>query len=297
MIRKQIFIMVLMLMAACTTAPPVKKESAPEKMALPAGGYRAFAVREGAHIRNRPGTQGAVVRTTRDGEEFVVSENKNGWLRIKTIDNKEGWIRSDFAGPENLSYARKSSAFLDGTLKKYNAELFIDKKKPYRVIYLVLESGYYKSVAQAAKRARVIGRAYQKEVWPGRVEIRVMKADKKTLFTRVTLPAIDAAGLKPPVLKQGRLYSMEVNNRKLYIQALVPASMNHKQLLAMADDIAGSYGDAIRRVDIVLVADTPAGLSWCQNGATAADNSPCMLYYFEDAQGSDYSFNRCPEKK
>jgi len=292
MLRKWILVAVLLGMAACT-APPAKKTE-PEKTALPHGSYRAYAVKSGINIRKAPGTKSARLRKTEDGEEFRVLENKNGWLHVETVDKQQGWIRSDFVGPENLSYAKKSSDFLDHTLKDYKAEMFIDEKKPYEVIYLILEPGYYASISQAARRARDIGLKYQQQVWPGQVEIRVMNPDKKTLFTRVTLPATDAAGLMPPLLKKGRLYSMDVKNRRLTIKALVPASLNRNQLLDMADGIAASYGDAIRRVDIVLVADNPSGLAWLQNGTSTPGKGPCLLYYFEDEQGSEYKFNTCP---
>ena len=293
MIKKILLFALLLTAASCTTAPSVKTDTS--KMALPAGSYRAYALKGGINIRSTP-VSGAVVRQTEEGEEFIVFENKNGWYRVETLHRETGWIRSDFVGPESMSYAKRSAVFAEKVLPAYHSQIFIDENKPYRVIYLVLEPGYYQSVSQAAQRARQIGQKYQQTVYPGAVEIRVMPPDSKKVFTKITLPAIDATLDKAPFLRFGRLYGLKLKNRHLFLKLLIPSGLSRDQLLDMADEVAAAIGDDVRKVEMVFVENTPAGLAWLQGKPRAEKNSACRLYFLEDANGADYKFNHCPQQ-
>ncbi len=293
MIKKALLSAMLLAAISCTTAPPTKTE--PAKMALPAGSYRAYAMKGGINIRQAP-VSGAVVRQTEEGEEFVVFENKNGWYRIETVRKENGWIRSDFVGPENMSLAKRSAVFAEKVLPAYKAQIFIDENNPYRVIYLVLEPGYYQSVSQAARRARQIGQKYQQTVYPGSVEIRVMPPESKKVYTKITLPAIDAPLTRAPFIRHGRLYDLRLKNRRLFLKLLIPAGLSNDTLLDMADEIAAGFGDDVRKVEMVFVENTPGGMAWLRGKPHEGTESACRLYFLEDANGTDYKFNFCPRQ-
>lgn len=278
----------LLVLMSCGVQTIKNQGPIPQKTTLIADG---FIFRDNTNVRRQPGTKSMVAFTLNDGTPVVIRENKNGWYLIQTADDRQGWVRSDFVGPEMLSYAKRAEKFHEKVLPKYKATLYIDEKKPYAVVYLVLKPAAYTSKKTALKEATAIGKLYQRDVYPGKVEIRVMRGDRKTLFVKKTFRAIGPVRLKAPLLRVGRLDGMALKKRRLQINILVPESLKNKQLLKMARNISAAYGDDIRRIDIFMV--TADGKGFFKTGKTPQNKSACRLHFLEDANGEDYFFNFC----
>lgn len=278
------------LLVACGVQNVKKEASVPQKAALVADG---FIIRDNINVRQSPKVQSTVVAKLNDGTPVVIRDNQNGWYQIETADDKHGWVRSDFVGPEMLSYAKLTEKFHAEVLSKRGVTIYIDEKKPYAVIYLVLKKEDYASRSKALKTAKKIVRLYQKQVYPGKVEVRVMQRDRQTLFAKKNMPAIGPVGLKAPFLRYGRLFSLTLKKRHLKIKVLVPAGLKNKQLLKMAREITGGYGTSIHRVDVIMVTASAAGKSYFKTGQKPVDSAVCRVHYFEDANGEDYRFNFC----
>ena len=58
-------------------------------------GMQAIVDRDGANLRQGPGTDYPVVRTAISGESFPVLTTKGNWLKLRTDLATEAWIRSD----------------------------------------------------------------------------------------------------------------------------------------------------------------------------------------------------------
>lgn len=253
-----------------------------------------FVIKEQVNLRSRPSAQSLKKGVLQDGDELQVLENQNGWYKIITDDGKRGWLRSDLAGPRNLSLTRMASAFTDSILPAFNAKMFFDKTDLYKTIYLTLDTKFYASQKRARREAQKIGRAYQQKVYHGSLEIRVMHPNTKELFLRVNLPAIGLAKIPVPVLKYGVLISLQEKNKAVSIYSAVPDSISNIELLRAARKISARYEYPFTKTEIYMVNDSPAGLNYLMHLKNKpADKKICRLYYLEDADGEDYRFRFC----
>ena len=151
-------------------------------------------------MRSAGSTTGKKIGKVMDGDEVQVLQNKNGWYQIKTDNNQNGWIRSDFIGPKSLSYSIKMTDFVESTIQKSGAEMFVDENKPYAIVYMILPTEQYRNKVDAEAFARKIGKSYQANVYQGFVEIRILEKDQQKLFTKVTLTKKGITNLKAPFL-------------------------------------------------------------------------------------------------
>lgn len=283
----------LLYIISCTSKKVVKPDT--EKSANSAVYFNGIAIRNNTNIRSNASTGGNIVDTINDGDPVQVLQNKNGWYKIITSKKTEGWIRSDFIGTRSLSYSVKSTDFEDSTLKKLNIEMYIDEHNPYAVIYMVLPDIYYTDKTRAEDVVKKIGAEYQQKVYPGHVEIRILKQDKKTVFTKVSLNKKGAVNLKAPFLKTGRLYSFKlIDGKAIKIKVLIPAGLSDDDLYDMGSQISANYGDDIRKIEIYFIIDNPEGIKFISSrNYTPSDSHVCRFYYLEDSNGQDYKSNYC----
>ena len=275
----------------CTSVVHKKTEQA---ITPSPAGYEAYVIKEKVNMRETPSASGRLVATLTDGAEIYILNNHNGWYQVQDFEGHKGYIRSDLVGPKNMSLTRMASAFVDSVLPGYHAKLFFDKTETYKIIYLTLPKGKYQSRADVLKTAREIGRLYQSEVYPGSVEIRVLKPESKDLFARVRLKATGYAGFKLPVLPFGRLVKWHQNHFALSIWIAVPADKSKKTLLRAARKISASYDLPITKTEIYFVLDEPEIIRNVVKGETSLHRpDTCLLYYLEDKNGEDYRFNFC----
>ncbi len=288
-----ILVSLILFIASCT---PTAVKKAPEASGVTIEKtYTGYVVRDKINMRAEASASSAKVTTVNNGDEVQVLKNKNGWYEVKTADDHRGWIRSDFVGTQSLSYSRLVTDFVETTLEDYDSELFIDESNPYAVIYLVLPKTYYNDKTMARSLAKEIGLKYQNTVYPGSVEIRIMKPDKKNLFTRRTLNPIGPVGLKAPFLRSGRLHSFDrLNGNEIQIRVLVPSGLKDDSFLKMAEEISERYGNNISKIEIFFVEMSAEGIRYfSEEGYTPSNKNVCRFYYIEDSQGPDYKSNFC----
>lgn len=280
------------LIYSCKTTQLVKEESV-----IPVNPfqYTGYVIRDNINIRSLGSTSAEKVGTVMDGDEVQVLQNIDGWYEIITTNNQRGWIRCDFIGPKSLSYWIKMAAFVENFVKDTGAEIFIDENKPYAVVYLVLQGNKYADKNQVESLARNIGKSYQKEVYPGSVEIRILNQDKQKLFAKVNLSKKGAINLKAPLLKTGRTYDFKIQNgNEIIIQALIPGGLSDNTLLDMCNEISINYGDEVRKIEIYFAENSSEGkLVFTQDGYKPKEQTVCRFYYLEDSQGPDYKTNFC----
>ncbi len=283
---------VLLILFLSCNPRVVKKESLP---AQTAGHFPAlYVIKEQVNMRSAPAAQSSKVAVLEDGAELQVEKNKNGWYKIITDDGKNGWLRSDLAGPRNLSLTRMASAFTDSILPAFKAEMFFDKTDLYKTIYLTLRDDFYSSQKRVRREAQKIGRAYQQKVYHGALEIRVLHPQNKELFLRLKMPAAGLAKIPLPILKYGVLISLHEKNKAVSLFIAVPDSISDKQLLRAARKISARYDYPFTKTEIYMVSATPAGLKYLAHFKNKpADKTLCRLYYLEDADGEDYRFRFC----
>lgn len=288
MLKKTVTILITLLLAfSCT--PSVKKAEK-EASTLPNYLFNGTVIRDNINMRAANSTASQIVGKVNDGDAVQVLENKNGWYHIITSERASGWVYSPFIGPENLSYALKSANFMEQEVKSFNAEMFIDENKPYKIIYLVLPPSAYSSTQKAQSLAIKIGKKYQQAVFPGAVEIRVMKQDKQNLFTKAQLKSRGASFIKAPKLTVGFPYSVELSNgHHIKIKVLLNNSYSDKQLMDICDEIAAGYGDQIHKIEVWLAQNNIEGRKVLEDAAYAPkDKKVARFYFLEDQYGPDY---------
>lgn len=282
---------ILYFLASCIP----QKTGKPEESSLPGFYFSGYVIRDNINIRSNASTNGSVVGTVNDGQQVNVLQNQNGWYEIVTNDNITGWVRSDFIGLKSLSYNLKTENFVDSTLKKNDIDMFIDEHKPYAIIYMVLPDIYYRSKNEAENFIRPFAKLYQQKVYPGQVEIRILKPDKKSIFTTLELSKKGAVNLKAPFLTKGRPYSFDlINGNQIVIKVLIPGGLSDDTLYDMSKEISGNYGDDIRKVEIYFIEENPEGLKYLgTKNYKPQKKSTCRFYFVEDSQGPDYKSNFC----
>jgi hypothetical protein len=286
------FVIVLAL-AACAPKTTVRKEPVVVEKVRPEL-PSAFVIKEKINVRQHGTTASGIIATINDGDEIFIMENEDGWYQIKFGDNQSGWVRSDLVGPRNLSRTILAKAFVDSMLPDYNTDMFFDNEALYRIVYLVLPKDAYSSKAKAAALARKVGHRYQKKVYPGDLEIRIMRPDdQKELFMKVHLEAVNIADVPVPVLEYGRLYAMEtpvMGSVRLWI--LIPEDIPDDPLLEMARSISAKYAYPFTKAEIYLVKDTKAGHAYLKNPQKSPVGETVLrLYYLEDKDGEYFQFD------
>jgi uncharacterized protein YgiM (DUF1202 family) len=294
MFRKSIALSVLILLVlSCIPQKTVKPEiiSHPEAAAY----FTGTVIRNNINIRSTSSTDGTIVGKVNDGEQVQVIQNNKGWYEIITSDKIKGWVRSDFIGTKSLSYNLKAENFSDSTLKDINVQMFIDENDPYAIIYMLLPENQYKDNEEAKNFVTKLGLQYQQKVYPGAVEIRILKKDKKSIFEKVYLSTKGAVNLKAPYLATGMPFAFELlNGNAIVIKVLVPAGLSDDELLRMSQDISANYGDDIRKIEIYFVEDNTDGRNYLAGqNMKPQDSSTCRFYFIEDSNGPDYKSNFC----
>lgn len=291
MSRNIILLVSLVLLIGCgtkaarkPTPPPVSAPVIPP----------VYVIREKVNIRSENNTHSEIVTTLTDGEEIVILENRDGWYLIRFEGAQTGWIRSDLVGPKTLSRTILARAFVDSTLPAFSTEVFFDTQELYKVIYMILPEPAYASKTKTAEEAKKLGRVYQDKVYPGDLEIRVLKpGPEKELFMKVYLEAVNIADVPIPVLKYGRLYALDTPQKgDVRLRILVPPSVDDSELLAMARSISAIYAYPFTKAEIYMVEDSREGLSYLENRtADTAGRNVIRLYYLEDKDGEYYQFD------
>jgi len=285
----------LLFYTACTPKATTKSGEAEKPVPEKSYYFQGFVIRDDVQLRQAPSDGAPSIASLDDGSAVNVIRNKNGWYEVLTVNNRQGWVRSDLIGPEELSFGRRASTFSDSILQEYNSTMYIDENRPYEVIYLVLPEDYYQSKGMARRYAQKIGEHYQNHVYPGEVEIRILEADGKELFTRAIMQKKESAGYRAPFLRFGRLHDISLNNvSELEMTVLIPPTVTDEILLAMAREISQGYDLSISKIEIYFVNENEAGMAFLERGTTTGEGDvPCRLYYLEDAAGEDFRFDYC----
>ena len=263
----------IFLLTACSSEIVVKEESAALVSMLP----KAFIIKEEVNLRAGHHLKSDIIGKMKDGDALYILKNKAGWYNIKTDEGKTGWVRSDMAGPKELCRTCLAGTFADSIMPAFRGDIFFDKKETYKVIYLTFEDEFYDSEQKARNQAKKTGAAYQKKVYPGAVEIRVLKPESNDLFTKVGLPAIGLADLPVPVLSTGYILSLNEQNNQVALSIAVPAEIAGNDMLNLARSVSAVYDYPINKVEIHLRAET--------------DYNKCLLYYLEDKDGEFYEYD------
>ncbi len=293
MIKKTLTALALFsLLFSCKTIEPKKEETV-----LPANPFQfaGYVISDNINMRSSGSKAGKKIGTLMDGEEVQVLQNKNGWYQIEKANRENGWIRSDFVGPKSLSYGIKMTAFAESTVRENGVEMFIDKSKPYAIVYMIMPDEHYRDKMDAENFARKIGLDYQKKVYPGNVEIRILEKDRQKLFTKVSLPKKGVTNLKAPFLRNGRTFDFIIHNKnEIEIQVLISTDLTDKTLLNMCDEISLNYGDEVRKIEIYFVEDSEEGRKYfLQDDYKPSNKNICRFYFLEDNQGPYYKSKFC----
>lgn len=284
----------MLLLAAC--APTRKTVEKPKKAESPEPELpNYYVIKENVNVRSQNHTKSEVVEQLSDGTRVAILENKDGWYHIRS-DSASGWVRSDLIGPRSLSLTRMAAAFNDSIMTSFDARLFFDEQAFYRIIYLVFPERLYKKPSLIDKRAQTIGRAFQQKVYPGRLEIRIMRPDKHTLFEKTFLEAVGPGEVPTPIIPVGRLVSLDEEDYEVTIKMVVADSIPNQRLLTAARRISYTYAVPFTRVDIYMVSHSTKGLKFLRSmQKTNVDTSVCRLHYVEDQNGERYRFNFCKD--
>ncbi len=271
-----VFSGILFITLSC--APKVVKKEAPAKGPVGAAYHVAYAIKEKVNVRQEPNARAGVVAQLEDGDRVLVLKNRKGWYQIQLDSGKKGWVRSDLVGPRNLSRTRMAAAFNDSVMMAFPAELFIDKNKPYKVIYLKFKKQNPVKMDLLVKR---IARAYQQKVYPGAITVHVIKDNSDKFIKTYTFKAQGIAHVPLPVLPMGILEKVSLQGKSLKLQIIVPPNATKKALLRLARKVSARYEYPFEKVEIVLKEMT---------------THKCRLYFMEDGYGEDFAFDRCRPK-
>ena len=285
-----LFILVILSCAPKKITKPSEEASAPIETY-----FTGTVIRDNINIRSTSSTNGSILGNVKDGEQVQVIQNNNGWYEIITTEKVKGWIRSDFVGTKSMSYSIRSENFADSTLQDSNVKMFIDEQNPYEIIYMILPDNYYTDKNRAENLVKQLGLKYQQKVYPGRVEIRILSRDKKSVFSKVILDKKGAVDLKAPFLLYGHLYSFNVfNGHSLDIKVLVPPGLPDDTMYDMSTDISSNYGNDIHKIEIFFIEDTIDGRNYLSHSSyKPKEKNTCRFYYLEDSNGPDYKSNFC----
>ncbi len=268
-------ILFLLYFSACTPRVTQKAPSAEPALPQTAQTLRAYVIKETVNVRQASTTGSAIVATLEDGSPVQILENKNGWYHIVMENGKSGWVRSDLVGPRNLSKTIMAAAFNDSIMPNFSAQLFIDKNKPYKVIYLQFEKHPGTKMDLYVKR---IVNAYQEKVYRGAVTVHVLRPNSDQFLKSYTFKSRGIAEIPLPVLPAGILQKVELHNNNIKLHIVMNTPATHQTLLKVARKASGRYSYPFEKAEIII---------------RARPSKQCLLYYVEDAYGEDYYFDRC----
>ena len=121
-----------------------------------------------------------------------------------------------------------------------------------------------------------------------------MNNSNEELFTRLQLKAIDNPTLPIPIIKKGRLVSINQKNWQVKISIAVPPDITNSELLEQARDISAIYELPYNKVEIYQVINNTLGRTYSKNHIQKpSDIRMCKLYYLEDKDGEYYIYNHC----
>lgn len=282
------FFLSLILLFACTKKSIKKDEEISDLSST------AYVIKETVNMRSDNSTSSQIIKKLNDGQEVNIIRNDNGWYEIYDNEREKGWLRSDMVGPKELSRTLLATAFVDSLLPGLNADMYFDKTDLYKTIYLVLPHKYYDSQKNAAMYAKKIGKKYQEKVYPGNLEIRIMKKNREDLFTQLQLEAIGNANIPIPIIRKGRLISLNQENWQILINIAVPSDITKSELLNQARVISAKYDLPYKKIEIFQAVDNKTGRIYLNNHTKKPfDTGICKLYYLEDKDGEYYKYNTC----
>lgn len=198
MMRLISLLLILIVLFACTKKSIKNDGGSPESKSA----STAYVIKETVNLRGDNNTNSQIIKKLNDGQPVSIIRNVNGWYETYDNERNKGWLRSDMVGPKELSRTLLATAFIDSVLPGFKSEMYFDKTYLYKIIYLILPKSYYVSSGKAETYAMQIGKAYQKAVYPGSLEIRVMKENREDLFIRLQLNAIGDANMPVPIIKK-----------------------------------------------------------------------------------------------
>ncbi len=240
---------------------------------------KAYVLKDNVSLHTGPGKHFSIVSYLNDGDLVHIISNKHGWYQIITDKNQKGWVASNVVGPRTLSKTVMAAAFNDSIMNHFEAKLYIDKNHPYQVIYLETNE---QNVSKAKKLARIVGKAYQKKVYPGKLTVNLIRPHQKKYFAQITLKARGLARIPIPIIEYGYLQKIKVKGHTVRLVVRVPNKLGSKALLKLARKISSAYSYPFTKSEIIV------RLFNSQQGS-----KHCLLYYVEDAYGEDYAFGRC----
>ncbi|MHB2155282.1 SH3 domain-containing protein [Calditrichota bacterium GD2] len=272
-----LFLTFLYSLSACMPSAVKKVEEPAEHrdISRPAIGIKAYVVKESVSLRQGPAFTASIKTTLQDGEALRILENRNGWYHVITESGLKGWVRSNLVGPRNLSKTLMATAFNDSIMPRFSAQLFIDKNKPYRVIYLQFADGKTSKPYSIIKR---IARAYQKKVYHGTVTVHLIKPNSRKPVKTYTFKGLEIGDIPLPVLPVGILHGLKLNETAVKLYIFAPDNISRNKLLNMARKASATYEYPFEKTEIIV---------------RSLGNKKCRLYYIEDAYGEDYAFGRC----
>ena len=290
MVRLYSLLFILIVFVACTKEV-IKKES---EATGAESASTAYVINETVNLRSNNNTNSTIIKKLKDGQQVSIIRNLDGWYEVYDDEHNQGWLRSDMVGPKELSRTTLATAFVDSILPAFNTTMYFDKTDLYKTIYLVLPESYYESISKAESLAKKIGSAYQEKVYPGDLEIRIMKKNTDDLFSRLNLKAIGNANLPIPIINKGQLISITQKKWQIKIDVAVPADISKSELLQQARSISAKYELPYTKVEIFQAINNKIGRGYLKNhDQKPADASVCKLYYLEDKDGEYYKYDHC----
>ncbi len=285
-----LFVFIISCTSSRKIAEPETKTIEPELAFL----FTGYVITDNTNVRKDNTTRSKTINSLNDGEEVRVLQNQDGWYEIMTLDGDKGWVRTDLVGTIDFSNTKKAEIFQEQVIPQYEGvQFFIDENDPYRIIYFILPQEYYQSKDFARRYVRKIAEIYQKTVYPGEVEIRILNSDK-SLFTRDILQQYALPDLKAPYLPYGYLHSVERVANEVKLNILVPAEVTDEELLKAASETSNRMDYNIKKLEIFMVNDSKEGREYFDG--TLADSlsiDVCRLYYIEDGQGVSFMYDFC----
>lgn len=283
-------LLIFILFAACTTKS-IKKDAGVSDSKFSAN---AYIINETVNMRSGNSLNSQIIDKLNDGQPVQIIRNVNGWYEIFDDERNKGWVRSDMVGPKELSRTLSAAAFVDSILPGFNSEMYFDKTDLYKTIYVILPDSYYTSKNKAQIYATEIGKDYQKFVYPGHLEIRVMEKNRENLYLRIQLKSIGDGNMPVPIINKGRLVSIDENNWQIKMNIAVPVDITDAELLEQARSISSVYELPYSKIEIFQIADNDDGRTYLSDHNIKPKNSSiCKLYYLEDKDGEYHKFNYC----
>jgi len=286
----QLFLFILVIYACSPKIVEKEKSERETVLTYPT----AYVIKENVNVRAENNTHSNIIKKLKDGDKIYIIQNKNGWYEIRDDENNLGWLRSDLVGPRELSRTILASVFVDSLLPNFQSQMYFDNEALYKIVYLILPNSYYTSTSKAEEYATEIGKLYQKKVYPGKLELRIMTKDTDDLYARVTLSAIENPDTPVPIIEAGQLISLSESNKQVTIGVAVDDGVSNSKLLNLARKISAHYDFPYTKAEIYITLNTPEGINFLKDfSRNPMDKNICKLYYVEDKNGEYFKYNFC----